>query len=76
MLDLIKRLTRLMCLTHQVNPNQKRSTDMITNNTREMTLASFKSCQLVWKLLGEVVQSSSARRTPVARRTHRIDSSR
>ena len=46
MLDLIKRLTGFMCLTHQVNPNQKRSTDVITNNTRKTALAFFKTCQL------------------------------
>ena len=46
MLDLIKRLPGLLCLTHQVAPNEKGSGDVIADNTRETTLAFFQPRQL------------------------------
>ena len=46
MFELIKRLTRFIGFPHQVNPYQKRSTDVIADDTRETTLAFFQTRQL------------------------------
>ena len=39
MFDLVNGLTGLLSPAHQVNPNQKRTTDVITDNTRQKQLA-------------------------------------
>ena len=46
MFELIKRLTRFIGFPYQVNPYQKRSTDVIADDTRETTLAFFQTRQL------------------------------
>ena len=46
MFDLIQGLSGFISFPSQVNPNEKGSTDVIVDNTRQTTLAFFKSRQL------------------------------
>ena len=46
MFDLIKCLPFFISLTYQVSPNQKRSSDVVANNTWKTTLVFFQTRQL------------------------------